>query len=78
MPVMARKKTTDDTGSQKATGDRHKPRRTLALTPEMYDQLAAIASANNRPLLWEARAAIRAHIAAETRRLEEEARRKQG
>lgn len=54
MTRMARKKSTD----------RHKPRKSVALTPDQYAALGVLAKRNARPLLWEARIAITAHLRA--------------
>jgi len=47
---------------QSKNADRHKPRRTLSLPPDLYAQLAELAAENQRPLLWEARIAILKHL----------------
>jgi len=52
MVIMARKK----------SNDRHKPRKSVALTPDQYAALGVLAKRNDRPLLWEARIAIVAHL----------------
>lgn len=53
MVAMARKKS-----------DRHKPRKSIALTPDQYEALRVLAERNARPLLWEARIAVMAHLKA--------------
>ncbi len=42
--------------------DRHKPHRTIRIPQALYDELEAIAQANERPVHWEARKALRRHI----------------
>ena len=52
MPVMAKKP--DDRSK-----DRHKPRRMIAFPPKLYEQLAALAAQEDRPIQWEAHRIIR-------------------
>jgi len=53
--------------SKTRSADRHKPRRTLSLPPDLYSKLAALAAQNQRPLLWEARIALLRHLEAARR-----------
>lgn len=50
--------------ARKKSSDRHKPRKSVALTPQQYEALGVLARRNARPLLWEARIAIVAHLRA--------------
>ena len=50
------------------TRDRHAPNRTLRVPLELYDQLSQAALANERPVHWEARIALRAHLARHQKR----------
>jgi hypothetical protein len=64
---MARKKRTEvppaaESKPKPRTGDRHRPRRTVNLPPELYDQLAVLADRNGRPLNWEIRRALQEHL----------------
>ena len=40
--------------AKKRTGSRHKPRKMLAIPPRLYEQLAELASRNERPINWQA------------------------
>lgn len=56
---MARKKKSNGEDMPAApakprTTDRHKPRRTIAFKPSIYQRLQALATRNHRPLNWEA------------------------
>jgi hypothetical protein len=70
MPRMAKKKpkpppsptTEGDPVPTLEKKDRHKPRRTLAIPPEMYAAFAVLAKRNGRPILWEARRALIDHL----------------
>lgn len=46
------------------TADRHRPRRMVSLSPELHEQLALLADRNGRPLNWEVRLALEAHLKA--------------
>lgn len=59
MPAMAKKKPTSPGSS-----DRHKPRRSVALPPELVDLVEALAEKNRRPLVWEIRIALEEHLRA--------------
>lgn len=39
----------------KRAGDRHKPRRGIYIDPELWEALAALARAADRPVSWEVR-----------------------
>jgi len=61
--MAKRKQPTDSpaSGKKKASG-KHGPRRTIAFSPEMYEQMQAIAERNGRPITWEFRRAIEAYL----------------
>jgi hypothetical protein len=48
---MAKKKSPSDS----RRGSRHKPRRTVAYPPRLYEMLVVLAERNQRPINWEAR-----------------------
>lgn len=49
--------------AKKRTQDRHAPHRTLRIPEELYLELEAMAAETDRPVHWEARRALRKHIA---------------
>jgi hypothetical protein len=64
---MAKKKRTNvppaaEPAQKPRTADRHRPRRTVSLAPELYDQLAVLADRNGRPVYWEIRRALQEHL----------------
>lgn len=54
MSLMAQKKNPTD-----RSRDRHKPRRTIAFPPRMYDALVQLAAQNDRPINREAHRIVR-------------------
>ena len=63
MPGMAKKKPKAEseqmlTGTDARKGSRHKPRKTIALSPRRYELLQELARRNKRPTQWEAWIAI--------------------
>lgn len=66
MPTMARdKKPPKDAGRDQ---DRHGPHHMIRVPEDLYEQLREAAEFNDRPITWEARAALREHIAAVLKR----------
>lgn len=49
--------------TKKRTQDRHAPNRTIRIPADLYAELEAVANDTERPVQWEARKAIREHIA---------------
>jgi predicted DNA-binding protein len=58
MGVMSKKKATSNDRSK----DRHRPRRMVALDPDLYDRLKALADRNGRPVSWEIRLVLTKHV----------------
>lgn len=50
---------------KKRPGRRHKPRRTISLTPLLYAQLAILARRHERPVAWQGRIGIKDMLRAE-------------
>lgn len=48
--------------SRPKKADRHKSRRTVALSDEMYEAIQQLANRNKRPVLWEVRLALEEHL----------------
>lgn len=46
------------TAGDSRAGSRHKPRKTISMTPRRYELLKQLAARNKRPINWEARIAI--------------------
>jgi hypothetical protein len=57
---MARKGSATDRSK-----DRHKPRRTISFTPQVYEAIARLADRNHRPIGWEAERIILEALEAE-------------
>jgi hypothetical protein len=53
--------------------DRHAPNRMIRIPVQLYLELQALAKENERPVHWEARIALRRHIAEEKRRRQQTA-----
>lgn len=73
MPHMAKKKPTpegapipssDEAARGDRSKDRHRPRRTVSVSPELYQALQALADQNGRPLSWEVRRILTEHLKA--------------
>lgn len=74
MPRMGRKKKTPENNDMPQapeveaqsdrSKDRHKPRKTVALPPRIHELLQALAEHNTRPLNYELRLAVIAHLRA--------------
>jgi hypothetical protein len=63
---MAKKRSKDPVSAtaKSPTADRHKSRTTISFSKELVALLAQLAERNKRPLYWEARLALEAHLRA--------------
>lgn len=55
--------------SSQSTADRHHPRKSLMITPELYARLVAVAKINRRPTKWEGTIGLERWLDAEEKRL---------